>query len=376
MTNPEHLDLLKQGVATWNHWYKEHYWETHPDLRGADLSNMDLSDLKLNSANLEGACLSGCNLQRAYLVHSCFNRADLSHADLRGTHLFQCRLIQADLSHADLREANVSRAWLLDANLQGAQLNSAKIREASLTRANLNNAILSHARLEGTYFNRTLLQSIDMSFARIGGNRFLNVDLSTAHGLETVEHIKPAYRVDIRTLLQAQGRIPEQFMRESGFSDALIASLYPPDGISDEFPTCLLSYAPDDHVFAEQLLHDLQARGIFCHAEPYKTTTGKLIITHDKLLLLLSNSSPGGQSSILHYILKEARVKAYWEFPRWESSNILRLISLDKTLQTRRGDLLGSYWRIKWPHSDFSGWHNQEIYQEALDRLLSVLRHE
>ena len=356
MSNPEHLDLVKQGADTWNRWYKEHYWGTTPDLRGADLSNMDLSDVRLSFARLEEACFSGSNLQHAYFVKS--------------------RLIHADLSHTNFRVAHLDRAWLVDANLQGAQLNAAKVRKASLARANLNEAVLSHVNLEKTYLNETSLRSTDLSFARIGGNTFVNVDFSVAHGLETVEHTGPAYLVDMRTLIRSQGRIPEPFLRDAGFSEKLMTSTHALDSISAEFPTCLLSYAPDDRAFAEQLLHDLQARGVFCHGESYEATTGELITIHDKLLLLLSTSSPGWRDSVLPYLLNEARVKAYWESPSWESSGILRLISLDNTLQAKRAALLGPYWRITWPHSDFSGWHNRETYQKALSCLWWDLRHE
>ena len=39
MANPEHLDILKQGVAVWNEWRKE-----HPDER-VDLEDAYLVDL-------------------------------------------------------------------------------------------------------------------------------------------------------------------------------------------------------------------------------------------------------------------------------------------------------------------------------------------
>jgi hypothetical protein len=349
MANPEHLDLLKQGADRWNRWYKEHYWGTAPDLRRADLSNMDLSDVRLSFARLEEACFSGSNLRRASFVKS--------------------RLTRADLSHTSLEEAHLDRAWLLDANLQGAQLNAAKIRKASLARVNLDEAVLHHANLEGTYLNGTTLLSTDLSFARIGGNTFVNVDFSAAHGLETVEHTGPASLVDMRTLLQSQGRMPEPFLRGTGFSEKLMTSIHTVASLSVEFPACLLSYASADRAFAQQLLDDLQAKGVFCRAEPYEATTEKLITIHDKLLLLFSISTPDGNDMLLHSLLKEARVKAYWE-----ASNIVRLISLDNTLQARAR--VGPYRRIMWPTNDFSGWRDQDVYQKAFSRLLEDFRYE
>lgn len=357
MANPEHLDLLQQGVERWNRWYKKHYWEVTPDLRGADLSHMDLSDVRLSFARLEEADFHGSNLQRAYFVQS--------------------RLTRSNLSHTNLSEAHLDRAWLLEANLQNASLNAAKIRVARLARANLNEAILSYADLKGTYFNATRLRSTDLSFARLGDNTFVNVDFSTAYGLETVEHTGPRKLVDMRTLLRAHGRTPELFLHGTGFSEHVPTSSHRQEHITTEFPTCLLSYARDDRPFAEQLLHNVRARGIVCHAEPYDSTTGKLITLHDKLLLLLSASSlQWRDQNVLPWILKETRVKASWEAPDWATSGILHLISLDNTLQEKRVALLGSDCRIRWPQSDFSGWQSRENYQEALSCLVKDLHPE
>jgi Pentapeptide repeats (8 copies) len=71
MANPEHLELLKQGIASWNEWRKGNPTSL-PDLVRADLSMANLSDADLN---------------RAYL-----SRADLSDADFN-----QTRLIDTDL---------------------------------------------------------------------------------------------------------------------------------------------------------------------------------------------------------------------------------------------------------------------------------------
>ena len=42
MAQQEHLDLLKQGVDTWNAWREKHS-DIRPDLSGADLSGANLS---------------------------------------------------------------------------------------------------------------------------------------------------------------------------------------------------------------------------------------------------------------------------------------------------------------------------------------------
>ncbi len=51
MANPEHLEILKQGVEQWNKWRKEHP-EVRPDLSGADLCRANLSEADLSGADL------------------------------------------------------------------------------------------------------------------------------------------------------------------------------------------------------------------------------------------------------------------------------------------------------------------------------------
>src|SRR5262249_32169492 len=84
MANQQHLDLLRQGVETWNRWRKEHR-DMKPDLSGADFSNIILNDVRLSFADLHGTHFRSSNLSRAYFVSSDLSYADFSHALLRTT---------------------------------------------------------------------------------------------------------------------------------------------------------------------------------------------------------------------------------------------------------------------------------------------------
>ena len=90
MADQQHLAVLKQGVAAWNTWRRQHP-EILPDLSEADLSVADLS----------GADLRHANLMRANLSHAYLSEASLDEANLR----------EADLTGANLRE--VLLCWLL-----------------------------------------------------------------------------------------------------------------------------------------------------------------------------------------------------------------------------------------------------------------------
>jgi uncharacterized protein YjbI with pentapeptide repeats len=185
MANPEHLELLKQGIASWNEWRKGNP-RTVPDLIGANLSKADLS-----SAHLIGANLSGAFLSEAYLSEAKLGSADLSKADLREAYLTDAKLSRADLSGADLSGANLSKADLAlanlaeadlslanlyGANLFGADLSSAHLYGANLSSANLWSANLSKADLSSAH-----LYEANLSFANLSGADLSGADLAEAN---------------------------------------------------------------------------------------------------------------------------------------------------------------------------------------------------
>jgi hypothetical protein len=96
MANPEHLQILEQGVETWNAWRDQHR-DIKPNLRRADLTKADLTKADLDEANLTVADL---------------RRADLRRADLRWTNLCWANLTGADLSEAILGETVFSNTNL------------------------------------------------------------------------------------------------------------------------------------------------------------------------------------------------------------------------------------------------------------------------
>jgi Pentapeptide repeats (8 copies) len=81
MANQDHLDVLKQGIAVWNTWRKEHP-DIQPDLSGANLTGADLGLTDLSGANLRGANLTGANLTDALQLHLFGGRWFWSHFDV------------------------------------------------------------------------------------------------------------------------------------------------------------------------------------------------------------------------------------------------------------------------------------------------------
>jgi hypothetical protein len=157
LANPEHLELLRQGVDVWNAWRaaepsvspdlrEAKLWRAH--LPGANLSGANLSEADLR-ANLDGANLSEAILSRANLYGAFLYGANLSGAGLGGASLYGANLRRANLSGADLSGADLHAANLMEANLDGANLTGATLNRAQLVQTNLAGATLTDCRIYG-----------------------------------------------------------------------------------------------------------------------------------------------------------------------------------------------------------------------------------
>ena len=265
MANPEHLQILKQGVEVWNAWRIENNNIT-PDLTYTDL----------HEAHLAGADLRKVDLLNANLYSADLREADLRDARLLYANVYNANLSGANLTGADLFSANFSEAFLRDANLHGADLTNTNLHGADLARADVSEAIL--------------LETV-----------FGNHNLTTVRGLETCQHEGPSV-LDHRTIAQS-GPLPLAFLRGCGLPDALID--YLPSLLNEplQFYSCFISYASRDQAFARRLHADLQNHGVRCWFAPedlkigdrFRSRIDETIRLYDKLLLVLSKTSVASQ---------------------------------------------------------------------------------
>ncbi len=322
MANPEHLEILKQGVERWNEWRKE-----HPEVR-PDLSEAEFAGRNLNGANLSGADLAGANFLQANLSKAKLRRASLrgvnltsancNHADLSGADLERADLGGGNLRGADLSEADVSWASLRTADLREARLERTTFSAARFSGADLSGANLTGADLGGADLSRANLSGADLGGALASYTRFTAVDLSGAKRLETLKHVGPS-SIGVDTIYKSRGKIPEVFLRGCGLHDWEIegAKLYDPALSTAEvtdvlyrmvqlrgsqpflYNSCFISYSTKDQEFAERLHADLQAKGVRCWFAPHDIKGGRkvheqideAIRLHDRLLLILSEDS-------------------------------------------------------------------------------------
>jgi uncharacterized protein YjbI with pentapeptide repeats len=174
MANEEQLKILRQGVAAWNKWRKDHP-RTHIVLDKADLHGMNLG-----WANLSGAYLGRAKLDNAYLGWANLHEADLSNANLGFTNLHDAdisnaRFSNAYLGRANLSDANLSRASFYNANLGQAILCGANLCKSNLAWANLNMADLSRANLHKADLFMADLAKTNLEDANLSGCRIHGV---------------------------------------------------------------------------------------------------------------------------------------------------------------------------------------------------------
>jgi hypothetical protein len=245
MANEEHLAWLKQGVAAWNQWRLTNR-NLKPDLAGADLTH------------LHGARLSEANLAET----------DLTDADL------EADFAKANLTEANLTETNLASMCLTSADLRKADLSEAELFDADLTQANLSGAELTDANLTGADLREASLFGTDFREASLGWTILADVDLSTAQGLDDVQHHGPSI-IDVSALYRSHGNIPEVFLRGAGVPEDFISYVRSLVGRPFEFYSCFISYSSKDQEFAERLHTDLQDKGVRCWFAPHDVQGGR-----------------------------------------------------------------------------------------------------
>ena len=298
------------------------------DLQGANLSGVNLSSARLRDANLNNANLSGANLAGTQLNDANLSSADLRGADLTGVDLTKAILGDADMREAhliaaNLREADLSKANLFKAELSGTNLSGSKLIEANLNAAmvgstTLNNADLSRARLGGATLNDVDLSGASLRGAGLGAvsfkganldhtdfrnatcsnTVFVNSDLSTAIGLETIDHRGPS-AITISALYKSHGKIQDSFMRGCGVPEDFIRLTRGMFNKVIDFYSCFISYSHADKSFARRVHDTLQGRGIRCWLDEHQMVPGQDIYEEvergirywDKVILCASEHS-------------------------------------------------------------------------------------
>ena len=184
MANPEHVEILKQGVDTWNEWRKENP-EIRPDLRGANLNKTILKGANLSTANLKRSHMSGADLRETDLSRADLTKATISEFSLPADIIWRANLCQANLTGASLRGADLRGANLANAIFRGADSSEADLTNANISGADFRGADLRKIKLKKYDFRGTLLSETNLSGHNLNNEDFSGMDLSGVNLNET-----------------------------------------------------------------------------------------------------------------------------------------------------------------------------------------------
>lgn len=375
MANPEHLDILRQGVSVWNKWRMENP-NISPDLCHIELNSSDFCAVNLMGTDFDYACLGGARLEGVNLSGASFRGANLGNSERYRANVIEIENdVRASLSRTVLEGAN-----FMDAYLRGVDFTDAHLRYAQFLCADLAYAYLKNADLNGTYLeyvnlDKTRLVNADLNEAIMKGVRITDVDLSDVKGLETVKHTGPS-TIGIDTIIRSQGNIPEIFLRGAGVPDSFIEYAHSLVARPIDYYTCFLSYSSKDQEFAQRLYNDLQAMGVRCWFAPHDMKIGdrirpridESIRLYDKLLLILSQHSVCSQ-----WVEHEVETAIGKELE--SKPNVLFPIRLDNVvMESKTG--WASHIKLTRHVGDFTDWKDYDRYQAAFNRLLRDLKAE
>lgn len=361
-------DVMLEALAT----LREYGW-----LYDGTLGEANLNEANLNEANLNGANLVGVDL----------NKANLRGTELWGANLSKANLSEAALNGANLNGANLSEAVLNGANLSGADLSSAYMRVAYIfqvsptrrpdydntRRTDLSGANLNKANLSGTNLSETNLKQAIFTDSFCVDTIFLDVDLSTAIGLETIQHRGPSY-IDTQTLFK-NPKLPEVFLRGCGVSESLITYLPSLREEAIVFYSCFISYSHADQEFAKRLYDRLQGEGIRCWLDEHQLNPGdplhptiyEAIRVYDKVLLCCSETAIKSwwvEKELKRTMNKEENYKASLVIPL----NLDGYVFTDECTGWVADEVKQ---RLA---ADFTRWKDHDQFERAVKKVIKALR--
>ena len=191
MANSEHIDWLREGVASWNERRRRNPFT--PDLNSEDISRQlgghDREDIRQITVRLKGINLSGANLSDATLrdtdlTGAAFLGSKLIRATLIGSHFTGARFVGGSLRGAKLLLAQLPDAKFWDVDLTSAQLVGANLKGAQFWRCKLKGAHLYNADLVGADLVESRPWTALLFFPSQDGTTSVSFDTEIVNGID------------------------------------------------------------------------------------------------------------------------------------------------------------------------------------------------
>jgi uncharacterized protein YjbI with pentapeptide repeats len=368
------------------------------DLRAANLSGVnfigvDLSKADLTLAHLIGADLTGACLKETCLVLANLDKTNLRRANLVKANLMSAYLGQVKLDGASLMEACLDRATLYGAQLNEANFNQATLRNTDLSETALSGAVFIEADLTETNLSNAFLAGCNFAQATMDGTILGSLDLTSATGLEEVEHSGPS-RISIDTIALSKGNLPRVFLQGCGLSDWEIeeVKLYNPDLSNDEVNQILynmyglratqalqispvfVSYSHADHKFVDRIGESFTEKGIRYWRDTHQMKAGRLekqidraIRQNPTVLLVLSEHSL--TSDWVQHEVRKAR-----ELEKEMGRDVLCPVALDNSWKSRCWPERIMEQVTEYNILDFSKWEDDAKFGDMFHRLIDGLQ--
>jgi hypothetical protein len=326
MANPEHLEILSQGIGMWNKWRLEHS-EIVPDLTAAWLTGEDLTgayfrDARLTGADIDFACLKDTNFVGANLV---------------GASLISSELEFANLSGANLRDTDFTGARFKETIFVGSDLSVAK------SLCDVEHYGPSHISID------TLQKSggsIPVSFLRGCGLNDWEI--------ESAKLYKP--NLSSEEINDIQYRI----------HDLRVSRAF-------QINPLFISYSHSDSAFVDAIEKHLNQNGVRFWRDIHHAKAGRLetqidraIHLNDIVLLILSEHSTN--SDWVEYEARKAREKE-----RKSGKDALCPVALDDSWKTCRWPERLKEQIMEYNILDFSNWLDQNQFERMFARLIEGL---
>lgn len=277
---PEHLKILRSGVATWNRWREENPLDV-PNLEGLNFSR-DLAGLpeffgegewwgKVGQyIRLEGINFSKTNLRGANLAEAVLLNVDLRESLLERAILADAIIWECDIQKCQITRAEVQRARLWSCKFDLANFYASKMSETSFSErldsvafplTDLTSADFSECHLQGCWFRFANLFAADFSGATVTADtefyatnlsdtRFIRAQIDGANfsysrldgmhaaGINYNERNGAGKFVGVGGVAQVYGDMKfQQMLRDRAYIDTLWQSIsdeYSESGVADK----------------------------------------------------------------------------------------------------------------------------------------------